>query len=72
MTYFNDTRRSSFGFGGLVARLRDAYAYHSAYGATRRELDMLSKRELDDLGISTANLHDIAVSAAEEAVASRR
>ncbi|MEL6645924.1 MAG: DUF1127 domain-containing protein [Pseudomonadota bacterium] len=74
MTYFNDTRRSggvSTVFARFVAGIREGLAYRRAYNATRAELDGLSARELDDLGISPAKIDEIAHSAAQEAVARR-
>ena len=75
MTFFNDTRRSggvSTLFSGLVRDIRDAFAYRSAYVQTRAELAAMSQRELDDLGINTAQIDEIAHSAAQEAIARQR
>lgn len=75
MTFFNDTRRAggvSTYFSGVFASIRDALVYRRAFLATRGELEGLSRREMDDLGISPAQISDIAHSAAEEAVARKR
>lgn len=48
---------SEFGF---FARIRQAFADYSAYRATYDELNQLSDRELNDLGLSRLNVRDIA------------
>ena len=51
-----------------IAHLRDIlatrFAQHKAYRETLNELESLSKRELDDLGLSTLNLRAVAREAA--------
>ncbi|MEM8789506.1 MAG: DUF1127 domain-containing protein [Pseudomonadota bacterium] len=45
---------------GLFARLTQAIADHRMVGRTYRELDALSTRELDDLGITRGDIARIA------------
>lgn len=45
---------------GLVARIAGAIAGYRAYSQTRRELDVLSDRELADIGLSRADIVRIA------------
>ncbi|MEO0653726.1 MAG: DUF1127 domain-containing protein [Pseudomonadota bacterium] len=74
MTYLNETRRSgSFlnVFRNVADAFREALIYRSVYAQTMRELDALSPRELDDLGISASRVSEIAANAAREAVTKR-
>ncbi|MBP7003243.1 DUF1127 domain-containing protein [Amaricoccus sp.] len=48
----------------LLARLARAFAEHRAYVALRDELDVLTDRELADLGVHRANIREIARGAA--------
>jgi uncharacterized protein YjiS (DUF1127 family) len=50
--------------GGLFARLSQAVQNLREYLATREELDALSDRELDDLGISRLDIAEVARDAA--------
>lgn len=45
---------------GLFARLRKVLADHRAYLATFKELNALSDRELDDIGLSRLNVREVA------------
>jgi len=51
-------------FGILLSRFSEARAKRRVYHTTMRELDMLSKRELNDLGISRSDIQSIAYEAA--------
>lgn len=44
----------------LVERLRERLATHRAFLATLRELDSLSDRDLDDIGVARCDLRAIA------------
>lgn len=45
-------------------RVKEAYDRRQTYLATRRELTMLTDRELADIGVARANIDDIARKAA--------
>ncbi len=45
---------------GFFARLHKVLADHRAYLATYNELNALSDRELDDIGLSRLNVRDVA------------
>ena len=45
---------------GLFARLHRVLVDHRAYLATYNELNALSDRELDDIGLSRLNVRDVA------------
>ncbi|MEO9827312.1 MAG: DUF1127 domain-containing protein [Paracoccaceae bacterium] len=68
MTTMNSTASAPFGarvaniFNGLRARR----AQYTVYRTTIRELESLSERELDDLGINRATIRSIAYQAAYE------
>lgn len=53
--------------GGLLASIKDAFARHTVYMTTLRELQSLNQRELDDLGIHRAMIKEIAREAANRA-----
>ena len=44
----------------LFARLRQSFADYRAYQATYEELNALNDRELADLGLSRADVRDVA------------
>ena len=44
----------------LLARLRQSFADYRAYKATYEELNVLSDRELADLGLSRLDVRDVA------------
>lgn len=48
------------GFGGVVAKLVSQLAAWNDARVTRRELSRLSDRELDDIGLSRADIERIA------------
>ena len=68
MTPMNTT--ASAPFGARVANYfnswRASRAQYAVYRTTMRELEALSERELDDLGINRANIRAIAYKAAFE------
>jgi len=73
MAHVSEIRSNVASFGGssLIARfaeLRAAmstrFAQHRAYRTTLSELQSLSARELDDLGIHPENIRDVARQAA--------
>lgn len=45
-------------------RVKEAYERRQTYLATRRELTLLTDRELADIGVARANIEEIARSAA--------
>ena len=47
----------------FFAAQREAYAQHRMYVKTMNELQSLSTRELNDLGLSRSALHDVAYTA---------
>ncbi|MFN2306763.1 MAG: DUF1127 domain-containing protein, partial [Paracoccaceae bacterium] len=51
-------------FGTMMSRISDYKAKRRVYHTTLRELDMLSKRELNDLGINRSDIQSIALEAA--------
>ncbi|MCA0997375.1 DUF1127 domain-containing protein [Alloyangia pacifica] len=52
------------GFAGMMARLRSARSRRAEYHRVYGELEQYSDRELTDIGISRANIRDIAWQAA--------
>ncbi|PRY25987.1 uncharacterized protein DUF1127 [Aliiruegeria haliotis] len=54
-------------FSNLTETLRAHVRQRRAYSATLRELDALSERDLNDLGLSRAMFHEIAREAARNA-----
>lgn len=58
-------RTTGFGFAAFgataLANVKQAFARHAAYKRTFDELTHLSDRELADIGIARAMIHDIAV-----------
>ncbi|MDO5647336.1 DUF1127 domain-containing protein [Paracoccus sp. (in: a-proteobacteria)] len=56
MTHGNAAR----GFGGFVARIQALFAAWNDARITRRELDRLSERELNDIGLCRADIDHIA------------
>ncbi len=73
MAYAHDTHRAASGvslaqrFGVLRAALGERIARHRLYRETLAELSMLTDRELSDLGLSSADLRDVARKAAHGA-----
>ncbi|MCL1628882.1 DUF1127 domain-containing protein [Roseibaca sp. V10] len=53
-------------FGGFFFRLSEAFARRRVYNRTYAELNALSTRELDDLGISRSMISRLAYEAAFE------
>ena len=53
-------------FGGFFSRLAEAFARRRVYNRTYAELNALSTRELDDLGISRSMISRLAYEAAFE------
>jgi uncharacterized protein YjiS (DUF1127 family) len=51
---------------GLLARIADAFARRRVYNRTYAELNALTTRELDDLGISRSMISRLAYEAAFE------
>ncbi|MBN2758994.1 MAG: DUF1127 domain-containing protein [Rhodobacteraceae bacterium] len=60
------TRGVSTSFAGFFSRLADAFARRRVYNKTYAELNALSTRELDDLGISRSMISRLAYEAAFE------
>ena len=61
--------RSSFGFGAVrsfFARLNDSWENQARIRRTINELSRLSDTELNDLGISRADIASVAVQSVEE------
>lgn len=58
-------------FGALIERYRTWRAWSQAFRAARGELDMLSDRELADIGVARCDIYGIAVQTADAAVAKR-
>jgi len=56
----HDTTTLSGGIGGWIARFRQSMADYRIFRQTLEELESLSDRELDDLGLSRAALRDVA------------
>ena len=56
--------REGFGLStrlvALVARLKDAYVLRAEYSRTYRELQNLTDRELNDIGVRRCDIKDIA------------
>jgi uncharacterized protein YjiS (DUF1127 family) len=68
MAYTTDIRTTSTGVFGRIAELRRGFAEragrYATYRKTMGELNVLTDRELADLGISRLQISDIAHSAA--------
>lgn len=68
MTYVNNSRTASLGladrFATLVATVKANAAKRRIYVQTVRELNILTDRELTDLGISRLSIEDVARMAA--------
>jgi len=68
MAHVSDVRVSGTSlfsrFAGLRATIATAYEQHRTYRRTLAELESLSKRELDDLGLNQYTLHAVAREAA--------
>jgi uncharacterized protein YjiS (DUF1127 family) len=61
MAYFDQSARASYAPGtGVVSRINAAVQRYRVMRRTYAELSSLSNRELDDLGISRADIPDIA------------
>ncbi len=67
MAYVN-TRSASVGIADRVANIvksvKDAVERRRVYAQTVRELSSLTDRDLTDLGLARANIHDLAREAA--------
>ena len=57
-------RAAGTGFMGMIARLQEARARRAVYRQTVAELNSLSNRELDDLGLNRSMITRIATEAA--------
>ena len=75
MARFVDDRTSDGVFGPLllavgdfVRRIKDSFAWSAAFRTTYDELQSLSDRELNDLGIVREDLPQIARKAADDAM----
>lgn len=68
MAYVNNTRAASFGvadrFAAVVKSVTLAMQRRAIYNQTKRELAALSNRDLSDLGLSRANISEVAREAA--------
>ena len=64
MALVHDTRTAEFGIANLFAGIADAIARRKVYRQTLRELNALSTRELDDLGIHRSMVTRVAFEAA--------
>lgn len=67
MAYAAQTRTAGFDFAALAApfkALSERYARYTVYRDTLAELNELSTRELNDLGLSRAGARRIAIEAA--------
>lgn len=70
MTFAHDTQRAQFGaffaqrLGLLRADLADRVSKYRLYRTTVDELSQLSERDLNDLGLSTADIPAVARAAA--------
>jgi len=60
------TSRVQSPFGGVFLRLSEAFVRRRVYNRTYAELNALSTRELDDLGISRSMISRLAYEAAFE------
>ncbi len=56
----HDTTTHTGGIGGWIARIRKSMADYRIYRQTMEELQSLSDRELNDLGLSRTVLRDVA------------
>ena len=56
----HDTTTQTGDMGGWISRIRKAIADYKLYRQTMEELESLSDRELNDLGLSRAALRDVA------------
>ncbi len=56
----NSTNSGTEGLGGWIARIRRSMADYRLYRRTMEELESLSDRELNDLGLSRLVLRDVA------------
>jgi uncharacterized protein YjiS (DUF1127 family) len=68
-THTNPTVQGFFGWQWLSdirADLAQRLAQHRLYSQTRRELSLLSDRELSDLGINRSDIHAISLEAAQD------
>jgi uncharacterized protein YjiS (DUF1127 family) len=68
MAYANDVRVSGNGFinalNGFRAAVAERFANYQVFRATVAELEVLSDRELSDMGISRSMIKRIAIEAA--------
>ena len=66
-TRFSDTGSLGQRLSDLRTTLAGYFAQYRAYRTTRRELGMLTDRELADLGMHRSNIREIALEAAYKA-----
>jgi len=68
MAYMNSTRSAQVSFfdrfAALMVGVKDLIARRRVFNQTLFELDQLSDRDLSDLGLSRANIADVAREAA--------
>ena len=63
----SDTTSFGQGLSSLRTSLAERFAQYRTYRTTLSELAMLSDRELTDMGLHRANIHEIAFEAAYKA-----
>lgn len=64
MALVQDIRTTEFGIASFFAGIVDAFARRKVYRETIRELQSLSSRELDDLGLHRSMITRVAQEAA--------
>ena len=64
VTLSTNTPRTGL-FAGLVLRFKEARARHDAYARTFDELNRLTDRELNDIGIGRGDIREIALEEAK-------
>ena len=71
MAFASDNRAVTFGFfdriSAMIASYGEARAQHKIYRETFRELDMLSNKELADIGLNRTMIKSVALEAAQNA-----
>lgn len=76
MAYITDIRRTEGAIAtavrAMIERIKINRAYRAAFKNTLAELEALSRRELDDVGIAPSQFAEIARKSGEEAVAALR
>lgn len=65
--HVSDTTSFGQGLSGLRTSLSKRFAQYRTYRTTLTELAMLSDRDLTDMGLHRANIHEIAFKAAYKA-----